>query len=198
MKRWLTPTVLNGILLCCFVFGHSRAIDAQAQAPAAETSAVKKETTTDRSSPQKEKELKIEQAVRETMNRFRDLYVKKDLEGLMALFSDEEDVFIYGSGVDEKRIGPAAVRTQFERDFAQVDSVSVHYDWQKVIMAGNAAIFVADMTMQYTVNGEKATLSGRFTYILQQQNDRWRIKVGHFSIPTPSQDEGQSFPRKNK
>ena len=40
------------------------------------------------------------------------------IEGFVVLFVPDEDVFLYGTGPDEKHLGLAEIRIQAERDWA--------------------------------------------------------------------------------
>lgn len=138
---------------------------------------------------------KNKKEVIDVMNRYASASEAKDVDGIMSLFpSDDNNIIIYGSGADEKRIGPEEIRAQMERDFSQADSMALIYDWYSVEGTDNVAWFSADVTVSATVSGKKMTLPARFTTVLEKRNDKWLMVQGHFSIPASGQPEGESFP----
>ncbi|MEJ2710980.1 MAG: nuclear transport factor 2 family protein, partial [Anaerolineales bacterium] len=62
---------------------------------------------------------KTEAAVLAVLDKFKQTYKNRDIEGLMDVMAPDNDLFMYGTGADEKRIGPQQVRFQAERDWAQ-------------------------------------------------------------------------------
>ena len=68
---------------------------------------------------------KTEAAVMNVMNQHVEAYAKRDLDALLSLFAPDPDVVFIGTGGDEKRIGLAEIKAQFERDFAQSETVSI-------------------------------------------------------------------------
>ena len=80
-----------------------------------------------------------EAAVKDVLDRFAENDAKRDLEGVMALFAPDPDVVMYGTGADEKRVGPAEIRAQVERDWSQSEATSITYGWISVSSAGSAA-----------------------------------------------------------
>lgn len=56
----------------------------------------------------------------------------------LALGRGPADVVLYGTGADEKRVGPDQVRAQVARDWAQSDSVALSLGWISVSAAGQA------------------------------------------------------------
>ncbi|MEQ8168341.1 MAG: nuclear transport factor 2 family protein [Candidatus Eremiobacterota bacterium] len=138
---------------------------------------------------------KNKKEVIDVMNRYASASEAKDVDGIMSLFpSDDNNIIIYGSGADEKRIGPEEIKAQMERDFSQADSMALIYDWYSVEGTDNVAWFSADVTVSATVSGKKMTLPARFTTVLEKRNSKWLMVQGHFSIPASGQSEGESFP----
>ena len=59
-----------------------------------------------------------EAAVMATLEAFKHAYEHRDIERLLAVFAPDPDVFLWGMGADEKRVGRAEIRAQAERDWA--------------------------------------------------------------------------------
>ena len=68
---------------------------------------------------------RTEAAVVKTMNRMLDSYKMRDMEALVACFAPDSDVVMYGTGADEKRVGPEEIRFQAQRDWDQTDAISM-------------------------------------------------------------------------
>jgi len=137
---------------------------------------------------------KTEAEVMSVLNKMCEGYSKRDLNGLVALFATDEDLVAIGSGEDEKCIGPARLKVQLERDFAQSESMSVNFEWLSISTAGSVAWVAADCVFDVRVSGEEIRLRGRLTAVLEKRGDRWLIVQEHVSMPSGEQREGQSFP----
>jgi len=137
---------------------------------------------------------KTEAEVMAVLDRMRECYAKRDLGGLVALFATDPDVVAIGSGADEKRIGPAQVKVQLERDFAQSESLLMRFEWLSISAAGSVAWVAADCVFNARVSGEDMKLSGRLTAVLEKRGGQWLIMQEHLSMPSSGQGDGQSFP----
>ena len=138
---------------------------------------------------------KTEADVMAIMNRYNEAYAKRDVDGILALFSPDADVIIIGTGKDEKRIGLVAIRTQLERDFTQSEAASIEFSCYSVSRAGPVAWVTADCTACVKMpDGREMRLPARSTTVLEQRAGRWLIMQWHASLPVTEQIEGQSFP----
>jgi uncharacterized protein (TIGR02246 family) len=132
-------------------------------------------------------------AVQATLQQWKDAYTRRDLDGALAVIAPDADVVGIGTGPDEWRVGPEAVKAQLERDFAQSEALSVDYEPLVVSEAGPVAWVAGQATVQARVDGQDLTLTGRFTAVLEQRDDRWLLMQTHFSLPAAEQAEGRSF-----
>ncbi|MFC1904453.1 nuclear transport factor 2 family protein [Chloroflexota bacterium] len=138
---------------------------------------------------------KTEAEVMAVMNRYNEAYAKQDVDGIMALFAPDPDMVVIGTGEDEKRIGPAELRTQLERDFAQSEAISIEFIWHSVSRADSVALVAADCVAQAKMtDGQEMSLPLRATFVLEQREGRWLIIHAHASQAAAGQSEGQSFP----
>lgn len=60
--------------------------------------------------------------VKAALDEWADSYIRRDIRRLLSCIAPDDDVVMYGTGADEKRIGLNAIRTQAERDWAQTDA----------------------------------------------------------------------------
>ena len=137
---------------------------------------------------------RTETAVMERLDAFFNAFARRDLEALLAHFTSDPDVVIIGWGVDERRIGPAEIRTQVERDWSQTEAASFEYTWTSVSAANGVAWVAAETLAHATSDGEEMHFPGRLTAVLEQRGEQWLIVQAHFSLPSVGQTEGESWP----
>ncbi len=121
-------------------------------------------------------------------------YERRDLGKVMACFAQDADTALIGTGQDEMRIGPAAIKEQVKRDWAQTEAIACKLSNPAVSAAGNVAWLVSNGMFEATVGGEFMTIPGRFTAVLERRNGQWLITQTHFSTPTSGQAQGESVP----
>lgn len=138
---------------------------------------------------------RIEEEITKVTEKLAEAYEKKDVDTVLSFFAPDPNVVIYGTGVDEKRIGLDEIRAQFERDFAQAEAGSFEYDWKSISGSDPFAWLAADVTFKTTIQGQEMTLKGRLTSLFEKREDKWLILQMHFSIPSSGQAEGESFPK---
>jgi uncharacterized protein (TIGR02246 family) len=137
---------------------------------------------------------KTEAEVKAVLTSLTDSYQKRDMEGLMACFAPDSDAVFYGTGADEKRIGPAEIRIQARRDWDQTEAISMAFDWISVSAAGPVAWAAADGAFKIRAGGQAFTMPARATFVLEKRDGKWLIVLGHYSAPAAGQEEGQSIP----
>lgn len=137
---------------------------------------------------------KTEAAVRGMLDKFAEGYARRDKDAILALFSPDPDMVCIGTGVDEWRVGPAALGAQVDRDLAQMQAMSVTYANPIVSAAGSVAWVTVECTMHVTTKGQQGSLTGRLTAVLEQRDGKWLFAQTHFSLPASGQAAGQSVP----
>ncbi|MHC1753966.1 MAG: nuclear transport factor 2 family protein [Methanosarcina sp.] len=128
-----------------------------------------------------------EKAVKAILDKFAESYARRDLKSAMSLIAPDDDVVIYGTGADEKRVGQEAIKAQFERDWAQIEDPGLEYNWISISAAGNVAWVAIDAVLKAKVDGQNLRFQSRITMVLEKRGDRWLIMQGHFSFPDQSQ-----------
>lgn len=131
--------------------------------------------------------------VRAALDDWADSYVRRDISRLLAAIAPDDDVVMYGTGPDEKRIGLNAIRAQAERDWAQTDAAAFSMQEPIIGSCGPVAWAAADMAFEVEVGGERMAFPGRFTGVFEQRAGRWLVVQAHFSLPA-AQGEGESVP----
>jgi len=128
-----------------------------------------------------------EKAVMAVLEKFAESYAKRDLKSAMSLIAQDADVVIYGTGADEKRIGPEEIKAQFECDWSQIEDPSLEYNWTSISAAGNVAWVAIDAVFKAKIEGKNMRFPSRITKVLEKRGDKWLIVQGHFSFPDQSQ-----------
>ena len=136
---------------------------------------------------------KAEGAVMEAFNKLWKAYETRDGSTLLSMFVPDPDVFLYGTGADEKRIGPTEIKAQFERDWSQSDAASLRFDWHSVSLAGGVALVAADGIAQAKIGEQEVTFPVRVTMAFEQRGNRWLAAQMHVSTPAAGEAEGQSW-----
>lgn len=137
---------------------------------------------------------KTEAAVLAVLNKFMESYKKRDINGLMTLFAPDDDQIMFGTGIDEKRIGRDQIRFQAERDWSQTEALAFDFTWHQISAAGPVAWVAAEGLGQGKVGGQKIEFPLRMTAVLEQRDDEWLLVQSHVSLPAPGQEEGDSVP----
>ncbi len=128
-----------------------------------------------------------EKAVREVLEKFAESYAKRDLNSAMSLIAQDADVVIYGTGTEEKCVGPEKIKAQFERDWSQIEEPALEYNWTSISAAGNVAWAAIDAVFRAKIDGKKMKFQSRVTKVFEKRGDKWLIVQGHFSFPDQSQ-----------
>lgn len=132
--------------------------------------------------------LEVEAAIK----KLTEAYKVRSLKDLMERFVPDADVVLYGTGADEKRIGPEQVRTQVERDWAQTESIEMSFVWKSISAAGPVAWVAADGAFKIRAAGQDMVLPTRASLVLVKRGGEWLVVHAHFSTPAPGQDAGSS------
>jgi len=137
---------------------------------------------------------KTEAEVMEVLARVVDAAGRRDVEAAMALFADDPDVFLYGTGVDEARKGHAEIRAQIERDISQSDAWSWTLRQQSISSAGPVAWTAGDVVIRVVLGDRVLDVPHRLTTVMERRDGKWSMLQMHLSVANGAQAIGQSFP----
>jgi ketosteroid isomerase-like protein len=132
--------------------------------------------------------------VMSVLDKFMDSYRKRDLPGLLSTLAPDDDLFLFGTGIDEKRIGREQFKLQAERDWAQTEELGFNLNDYHISAAGPVAWIAAEGVGQGKVGGQAIQFPLRMTAVLEQNNGKWYLAQSHISLPSASQEEGDSVP----
>ena len=137
---------------------------------------------------------KTEAEVMSVLETWATAYAKRDVNAVMSLFATDSDMVFIGTGADERRLGPAEVKLQVERDFDQSESMTVDWKWRSISVYGDIAAMATECVVNAVVGGQQLTFPLRITGVLQKRNGRWLWVQWHSSAPDSSQETGSAFP----
>ena len=137
---------------------------------------------------------RTEAEVMHVLSRIVETASSRDVDGAMALFADDPNVFLLGTGVDEARTGHAAIREQIERDLTQSDALSWTLSPQNISAAGSVAWTSGDVVVRVGMGGQTLDIPHRLTTVLERRGAKWLIQQMHLSFANGAQVVGQSYP----
>ena len=136
----------------------------------------------------------IHAEVKAALDTWANSYIQRDIERLLSCIAPDVDVVMFGTGVDEKRIGLTEIRAQAERDWAQTDAAAFNLENLMVSSAGSVAWVSSDATFRVELGGEAMAFPARFTGVFEKRSEKWLVVQAHFSLPAMGQDDGDSVP----
>ncbi|TAL64502.1 MAG: hypothetical protein EPN84_03300 [Legionella sp.] len=119
-------------------------------------------------------------------------YENRDLSLLLSLFTQE--AIMWGSAIDEYRVGLAQIEAQLQRDWQQSDHGQ--------IKVGAFIPTKEDEPWTAAINTAKLVIAGeeyefeqlRGTITIAQEEGQWKIAHMHASFPDYRNSENSSFP----
>lgn len=128
------------------------------------------------------------------LHAFADAYAHRDLDAMMAHFAPDRALVLFGTGPDERRVGPDEIRAQIQRDFDQSDAISIVWGWHTITVSGRIAWVAAEAIVSALVQGHEIQVPMRVTFVCEQRKHTWLVVQGHLSSPMTGQTPGHSFP----
>jgi len=125
-------------------------------------------------------------------NEFCELYKKRNLCGLLRLFTKNTNV--WGSGLDEYRIGLKEIESQFKRDWSQSEQAAIEV--VSFVPASQSASWVAAIcNARITIDGKEYLFEHlRGTIVIEKEDGMWKIAHMHSSFPDFRNSDNASFP----
>ena len=133
-------------------------------------------------------------AVSSTLDMIAEAFEERDLDKMMSLFSTEEDIVVFGTGADEKRLGKHEVRSLFKRDWSQSEESSITYNWKLISAEDNTAWVATDTTYYARISSREIHFPTRLTLVMKKYSSKWLIVHWHASLPAFGQQTGESWP----
>jgi ketosteroid isomerase-like protein len=133
------------------------------------------------------KAAKTRKDIQTVMMKFSSSYRKKDVGGIMALYSNTPDTIALGIVKAGKCIGRQAIRKAYEREFSQFKEIeAVEYKMLSLFVSGDVASLAADISVSAMCEHGPVRTTERVTAILKKTDGKWFFQQTHFS-PSPEQ-----------
>lgn len=136
----------------------------------------------------------IAKDIEKWLQRFAKAYSRKDLDAVMGMMDSGKPLLVMGSGPDEIRFTASQLKKGIQRDFSQVDKLSMRFDWIKTDAQGDVAWFASELKFAVTIHKRKTVYPYRFTGVLVKEGLQWRLRMGHMGLADASQCAGESWP----
>jgi hypothetical protein len=120
-------------------------------------------------------------AVRATLDRLADVYVRRDVAVMRTVFAPDPDVVMYTPGADAI-VGLSAIQAKAESDWSRSEAASLTYGWISISAAGPVAWAATDADFTVKANGQSTTIPARITFVLEQRGEEWLIQQAHYSF----------------
>lgn len=119
-------------------------------------------------------------------------YKNRDLHYLLSLFT--QDVNMWGTGIDEYRIGQAQVAAQLQRDWSQSDKSEIQII--SFVPTPDDALWTAAICRALvTIDGKLHQFEDlRGTVVIAHEDHHWKISHMHCSFPDYRNPAQSSFP----
>ncbi len=135
--------------------------------------------------PEKSKAVQI-------LEQFCYAYNGRNITALLKLFT--KDCNVWGTGIDEYRVGLKALEEQMQRDWSQSDKAEVHI--VSLVPSSKDATWAAGVCKALvTIEGKEHVFNDfRGTIVIHKENGDWKISHMHTSFPDYRHGAGESFP----
>jgi hypothetical protein len=141
----------------------------------------------------KEDAMKLPETIAKSIfKHFCHLYKKRDLAGILDLFSQKSN--LWGTAIDEYRVGLKEIEEQLKRDWSQSEAGELQIiSW--VNSSQNDFWAAAICHAKLMIEGNEYQFEHlRATITVLQENGKWKITHMHASFPDLRNGENQSFP----
>lgn len=127
--------------------------------------------------------------------QFCEGYANRNLPFLLSLFTQNTNV--WGSGIDEYRVGIRDMEEQLRRDWSQSEQAKIEII-QFVPTLDHSLWAAAICQARITIKGEDYLFEHlRGTLTIENENGDWKIAHMHCSFPDYRNAENGSFPANN-
>lgn len=125
-------------------------------------------------------------------NQFCERYKSRDMSALLDLFSS--NITMWGTGLDEYRVGLTQVEEQLKRDWSQSEKGAIEVI-SFVPTATDAKWAAAVCHARITIDGKEYVFEElRGTIVIDKENEKWKISHMHASFPDYRNAQNGSFP----
>jgi ketosteroid isomerase-like protein len=129
---------------------------------------------------------------KQLLKEFCDAYKNRDLETVLSLFT--KNINMWGSGLDEYRVGLKEVEEQVKRDWSQSEKAEIEI--VSFVPTSPEALWAAAIcNAKITIDGREHIFEQlRGTITIEKENGVFKISHMHASFPDYRNPENGSFP----
>lgn len=135
------------------------------------------------------------QPAEQLLKKFKDAYKNRDIKSMMDLFTEKSNM--WGTGIDEYRVGLKQIAAQLQRDWSQSEKAEMEI--VSLVATPEDALWAAAVCRaKVTVDGKEHIFEDlRGTITVENVNGSWKILHMHASFPDYRNAENSSFPIDN-
>lgn len=125
---------------------------------------------------------RIKKDIEALMTAYNAAYQKKDVDGIMALYSSDPDIIMLSAGKDLHFIGHTAIQEAYQREFSAFSEIiSVKHKFLSLSISGDLVTLAAERYLTALQGGELMPIAGGFTAVIKNSNGRWFFLQTHCS-----------------
>ena len=118
--------------------------------------------------------------VKSFFEEFVAAYPKDDLDRYLNLFSQDENLVMFGTS--HKWLGWEEYKTAPAEEKERLGEITLTYDWLKINTHESVAWIASEVKVQFKVGEEWRIIPARLTGVAKKFQDKWKIVQGHISV----------------
>ena len=127
---------------------------------------------------------RIKKEIQTHITAYNVLYQKKDVKGIMALYSNDPDIIMIGAGKGQHFIGYAAIQEAYQRELSAFGEItSVECKTLSLLIEGDIVTLAAERYLTAMKGSERVNVASGFTAVLRNISGSWFFLQTHFSLP---------------
>jgi len=131
------------------------------------------------------KNARIKKEIQTLMTAYNALYQKKDVAGIMELYSTDPDIIMLGAGWEDYSIGHNAIREAYQREFSAFSEIqSVECNILSLYISKDITTLAAERRIAAARGDKVVRMAGGFTAVLKKDEGRWVFIQTHFPQPS--------------
>jgi ketosteroid isomerase-like protein len=107
-------------------------------------------------------------------------YPKDDLDRYLNLFSQDENLVMFGTS--HKWLGWEEYKSAPAEEKERLGEITLTYDWLKVNAHETVAWIAAEVKVQFKIGEDWNIVPARLTGVAKKIQDKWKIVQGHISV----------------
>lgn len=131
--------------------------------------------------------------VEQILSSMIEAYSKKDFEGFISPYLQDERALSIGTGEDEWIVGPSNMRKFLERDFSQSGKIEASHEIRHLEVFSDTVCCAALVRASVEVEDGTFNIEARFSLTFKEIDGQMKIIQSHFSAPLSDQKEGDAF-----